>query len=338
MKTHLINALTAFFLFLMPIVNFGQAPDLGAASNFALFTSAGAFTNEGASVVTGDIGTYVGALTGFPPGTVIGDIYYEGDPIAFQAAAAVNAAYLDLSGRTCGFALGTPFGNGQTLLPGVHCIGSAATLEGELILDALGDPDALFIIQIGGALATSVNSSIILAGSASLDNVFWQVGGAFTLGDNSVFRGTIVANGQIELLEGSTLYGRGLTRAGAILLHNNIVNLALPPVASIITANGPTTFCEGGSVILSGNVGGIWSTGETTESITVTTSGDFFVTNTNEFGTVESNHIIVTVNPLPVISISGETEFCQGESTILTATAGVSYLWNTNATTQSQNN
>jgi hypothetical protein len=286
MKTQLLNALTALFMLLMPTVNFGQAPDLGAASSFALFTSAGAFNNVGASVVTGDIGTYVGVLTGFPPGTVIGDIYYEGDPVAFQAVAAVGAVYTDLSGRTCGFALGTPFGNGQILTSGVHCIGSAATLEGELILDGQGNPDALFIIQIGGALATSINSSVTLINGASLDNVFWQVGGAFTLGNSAVFRGTVVADGQIELLEGAALYGRGLTRAGAILLHNNVVNIGAQPIASVIIADGPTLFCVGESVILSGNVGGVWNTGATTGSITVTTSGDYFVTNTNEFGTV----------------------------------------------------
>lgn len=130
MKTLLLNALMAVILFLMPSVNFGQiAPDLGSASTFAVFTAAGELTNVGASIVTGDVGTFVGALTGFPPGTVIGQIYPVGHPLLALAAIDLGLAYTDLSTRACDVVLGTPFGNGQTLNPGVYCIGSAATLK-----------------------------------------------------------------------------------------------------------------------------------------------------------------------------------------------------------------
>ena len=74
------------------------------------------------------------------------------------------------------------------------------------------------------------------------------------------------------------------------------VTMNLLPVAAIITAKGPTTFSAPGSVVLVGNVGGTWSTGETTGSITVTTSGDYYVVNRNSCGCVTSNHIIVTVS------------------------------------------
>jgi hypothetical protein len=40
------------------------------------------------------------------------------------------------------------------------------------------------------------------------------------------------------------------------------------------------------------------------------------------------------VNPLPVVTISGNLEICDGESTILSASIGVAYLWNTGATTR----
>ncbi len=76
MKKQLLKALIAVLLFLMPYLNFGQAPDLGDANGFVLFTAAGAFDVLGAStVVTGDVGTNVGAFTGFPPGTLIGQIH-----------------------------------------------------------------------------------------------------------------------------------------------------------------------------------------------------------------------------------------------------------------------
>jgi len=297
MKTLLLNTLTAVILFLTPNVNFGQSvPNLGVASTFALFTAVGAFDNIGAATfVTGDVGTNVGAFNAFPPGTVVGAIHVA-DAVSAQAATDVNNAYMYLDGLTCGAAIGTTLGSGQILTPNIYCLGAASTLNGDLILNGQGDPNALFIFQIDGAFSTSTFSNVILIGSASLCNVWWQINGAFSLGDSSVFRGTIVANGAISLLEGSSLLGRGLSRAGAIDLHNNVVTIGMPPIASIITASGPTTFCVGDSVILSGNSGGIWSNGSATPSITVYTGGDYFVTNTNGCGSDTSNHIIVTVN------------------------------------------
>ncbi|WP_185974349.1 ice-binding family protein [Litoribacter populi] len=229
----------------MPNVIFGQttAPNLGTASSFGVFTGAGAITNDGNTVVNGDLGTFAGAITGFPPGIVTGTIYPVGDPYLNGVRADVEAAYTDLSNRTCGTVLTTPLGNGQILTPGVYCIGSAATLEGGLILDAQGDPNAIFIIQIGGAFSTSANSTITLINGACLSNVYWQIGGAVELGANSVFRGTIVADGQIELLEGSTLYGRALAISGAILLNNNdIIVPADQAEAPIVALVQPT--CE----------------------------------------------------------------------------------------------
>lgn len=75
LKTILPNALTVIALLLIPLLTFAQAPNLGASSSFALFSAAGSFTNDGATVVTGNIGTNVGAFSGFPPGIVIGGIH-----------------------------------------------------------------------------------------------------------------------------------------------------------------------------------------------------------------------------------------------------------------------
>ncbi|MBK6902812.1 MAG: DUF3494 domain-containing protein [Saprospirales bacterium] len=307
-------------------------PDLGDATNFALFTSGGAFINDGATVVTGDIGTHVGAFSGFPPGIVIGAVHLA-DVVTAAAEPDVESAYMYLDNIAGGSVIGTTLGGGQLLTPDVYILGAASTLDGALTLDGQGNPDAIFIFQIDGALSTTVNSTVTLINSASLCNVYWQVNGAVDLGENSVFRGTILAAGAISLLEGADLYGRGLTTAGQIDLHNNIVTRSIDPVASVISASGAITFCIGGSVTLSGNVGGVWSTGATTVSITVSASGDYFVTNTTECGSINSNHIIVTVNPLPACSISGATTICQGQTTQLCATPGMLYMWSTGAIT-----
>ncbi len=335
----LLQIVSTIILLYLPNAIFAQAPDLGAASSFALFTSVGAFTNTGTTVVTGDIGTNVGAFTGFPPGVVIGQIHVA-DGVSAMAAPDVSSAYGYLSTLTCGLVLGVTLGNGQILTPNIYCAGAASTLNGNLTLDGQGDPNAIFIIKINGALATSTNANVFLINSASLCNVYWQVNGQFTLGQNATFRGTVLAAGALNLLDGATLLGRALSTSGAINLHTNIVTIGLQPMASTIIANGPTTFCQGGSVTLSGNNnGGTWNTGETTPSITVTTSGDYYVTNTNECSSIISNHIIVTVHNNPTVNIipNGPTTFCQGGSVTLTASNNLIYLWSTGATTQSIN-
>ena len=210
---------------MMPGQSFAQAPALGSTSGFALFTSDGAFSNVGnATVVTGNVGNHVGQFTAFTPGTLIGQKHVA-DEVSTIAAIDVATAYSDLFSLTCGEVIDTLLGTNQVLYPKVYCIGKASTLKGDLILDAQGDQNAVFVFKINGALSTATFSNVVLRNSASLNNVYWQIGGAFSLGDSSVFRGTIIADGALNLLEGSILLGRGLSKAGAISLHNNVVTL-----------------------------------------------------------------------------------------------------------------
>ena len=116
-----------------------------------------------------------------------------------------------------------------------------------------------------------------------------------------------------------------------------------PLPSAAITVSGPSIFCQGGSVTLTAPPGlsYLWSNGPTTQSITVSTSGNFsvIVTNANNCS-VSSATTTVTVNPLPAsptISANGSTNICQGGSITLTAPGGFTYLWSTGATTQSIN-
>lgn len=222
-ENKLLLTMAVVILLLLPRVNFGQIPNLGTATNYALFTSNGAFSNVGATYIAGNISTNMGALTGFPPGKVIGQTHVA-DSISVQVAIDVNSAYSYLGGMTCDTTIGDSLGNNQVLSPKIYCVLTAATLNGDLILDGQGDPKALFIFKIDGALSTGSFSNIILIDSASLRNVYWQINGAFTLGDSSIFKGTAIVNGVINLLENASLLGRGLSKAGAIYLHNNVVD------------------------------------------------------------------------------------------------------------------
>ena len=226
------DTLSCLDMLVFPEGNFQQSQmqgeifaNLASTADFALFTAAGAFNNIGAgTVVTGDVGTHVGAFNAFPPGILIGD-QHVANGVSAQAAADVLVAYSYFASLTCGAVIGTTLGNNQVLTPNIYCTGAASTLNGNLILDAENDPNAVFIFQIGGALSTSTFSNVTLINGASLCNVYWQINGAFSLGNGSVFNGTIIANGALSFLDGATLMGRGLTTAGAISLMNNTVTI-----------------------------------------------------------------------------------------------------------------
>src|SRR5690606_1018232 len=108
-----------------------------------------------------------------------------------------------------------------------------------------------------------------------------------------------------------------------------------------ITADGPTEFCAGGSVVLSapsGYVSYAWTNGATTREITVIASGDYSVTVGDAngcSGTSPAMAVTVHENPAPVITADGPTEFCEGGSVVLSAPAGyASYAWTNGATTR----
>jgi hypothetical protein len=224
MKSKLFFGIRFFALLFFPSIDFAQAPDLGITSGFAAFTATGAFGNIDTTNITGNIGTNAGALTGFPPGVVTGQIHIT-DSVTLQAATDAAIAYSYLDAMTCDSVIGTTLGNNQVLTSYVYCLGDISSLNGNLVLDGQGNPNSLFIFKINGAFSTTSLSTITLIDSAVWSNVYWQINGAVSLGDSSVFAGTILANGAIGLLESASLMGRALSIAGAISLQNNVISI-----------------------------------------------------------------------------------------------------------------
>jgi len=197
---------------------------LGTAQSFAVLGSS-TVTNTGMTTVTGDLGVSPGtAITGFPPGVVIGGTIHANDVVAMQAQNDVTTAYNALAGQACNTVLtGTDLG-GLTLKPGVYCFTSSAQLTGTLTLDAQGNPNAVFVFQIASTLTTASNSSVLTINGSQNCNVFWQVGSSATLGTGTVFVGNILALASITLNTGATLSGRALARTGAVTLDTNAVS------------------------------------------------------------------------------------------------------------------
>ena len=175
---------------------------LGTAGNFAVLAGS-TITSIGPTVVNGNIGVSPGtAITGFGPGIVLGAIH-AGDAVAATGKNDLTTAYNDAAGRACP---GPPLpGNigGSVIAPGVYCAASSVGITGTVTLNGNGNPNSVFIFQIGTTLTTAAgNSAVNLIGGAQASNVFWQVGSSATLGTNTIFNGTIMALASVTVTTG----------------------------------------------------------------------------------------------------------------------------------------
>jgi hypothetical protein len=197
---------------------------LAGTSNYAVLAGS-AITSTGATSVTGDIGLSPGtSIGGFPPGILVGTQHIN-DISSNQAKLDLTAAYNDAAGRTSSDIV-TLSGNigGLTLTPGLYkSTSSLAISSGDLTFDALGNANAVFIIQIASTLTTTSGRKVILSGGALASNIFWQVGSSATFGTTTVFKGTILAMQSITFNTGATLDGKGLARIGGITMAGNTI-------------------------------------------------------------------------------------------------------------------
>ena len=231
------------------------APPMGTAGSFAVLAGS-TVTNTGSSMIGGDMGVWPGsAITGFPPGIESVGTIYTADPVAMQAEADLSTAYNFAAGEACGTVLSGDLG-GRTLTPGVYCYTSSAQLDGTLTLDALGDPSAVFLFQIGSTLMTGSASSVLLTGGGLGSNLFWQVGSSATLGTASDFAGSILAYASITLTTGADIScGQALAGAAVTMDTNNVSMYGSGCQASTSVAPEPGTLATiilglGGAVLL----------------------------------------------------------------------------------------
>ncbi len=247
---------------------FSQAPTLGTAANFVLFSSIGAVGNTGVSHLTGNVGTNSGAITGF--GNVNG-VMHTSDGATASAAADLLTAYNQLDATTPTLFPAPLLGNGDTLNAAVYSISGNTTLSDTLTLNAQGDPNAVFILQIEGTLSTNANSKIKLINGALACNVFWKVEGAVSMASGTTMRGTVIANnGAINMSSGDTLEGRALSTTGAVNVNGVLAYTptgcgspvlsgpAAPGLASsacyaLFSGNGPVS--NSGTTTVTGDIG-----------------------------------------------------------------------------------
>lgn len=118
---------------------------------------------------------------------------------------------------------------------------------------------------------------------------------------------------------------------GLFFLNNGGVNANAGQDQNICDGQSATLTASGGDTYL-------WSTGETTQSITVTPSTTTTYSVTAFVGSEsDTDDVVVNVNEIPTANAGTDQTICSGETITLTANGGSSYLWNTGATTATIN-
>jgi type VI secretion system secreted protein VgrG len=153
----------------------------------------------------------------------------ESDLVTAYNTAAGLSPTANLTGQDLG---------GLTLTPGVYFFSSSAGLTGTLTLNDEGNPNALFVFQIGSTLTTAADSSVVTINSGSTPDldIFWQVGSSATVGTDTDFEGNILAETSITMNTGATNSdGRLLAINGAVTLDaNTLTTSAVPEPSSLL--------------------------------------------------------------------------------------------------------
>jgi hypothetical protein len=244
-----------------------NGPNLGSIAIFGVFGGNAGVTNQGLNTMinNGSIGTTAAStlITGLHDGTT-GDIYtetplnkgtvsgriYTAPPapgtatsfaIATQAAIDATNAYNSISPAS--MPGGTDPGAGElgglTLAPGVYksASGTFKITNGPLTLDAMGNPNAVWVFQTAAGLTVGIAGptgarSITMINGALPKNVFWYVGSAATINaaGGGIMAGTIIASSGVTFSTAgnavqTVLNGRAISLNASVTLVNTTINV-----------------------------------------------------------------------------------------------------------------
>lgn len=245
-------------------INNSNAPNLGSAAPFGAYGGNAGITNQGINtVIHGSIATTAAStlITGFHDATAI----YTETPlnignvtgailtappmpgtassfaIATQALVDANAAYLSISPASMpgGIDPGAGELGGLTLAPGIYKSnsGTFTISNGNLTLDAQGDPNAVWIFQTAAGLTVGIAGptgakSVVLLNGALPKNVFWYVGSTAIINGagGGTMVGTILASSGVTFSTAgnavqTVLNGRALSLVASVTMVNTTINV-----------------------------------------------------------------------------------------------------------------
>jgi hypothetical protein len=240
---------------------------MGTIENFGAFGGSAGVTNQGlfTEINNGGIGTIAAStlVTGFHD-EVTADIYTETPlnvggveggiftaapapgtatsfAIAQQGLQDANDLYQAISPASMpgGSDPGAGELGGLTLSPGIYAAASGTfdITNGDLVLDAQGDPNAKCFFQMAAELTVGTAGpagarSIQLINGASPANVFWYVGSTATINGagGGVMVGTIVSSAGVTFSTSgnvvlTVLNGRAISLVASVTMVNTVVNV-----------------------------------------------------------------------------------------------------------------
>jgi hypothetical protein len=348
-KAYLLSmSILSVFACSLPTAAIAGPGALKSATSFGVFGGGAGMTNQGLNtVINGDIGTTADTtlVTGYHDlnavftetpkniGKVNGTIHTAVAPagsvpnaIAAAAALDIQTAFDSLSpaalpGGIDVSSLGGGAGElgNRTLAPGVYksAPGTYSIQGGDLTLDAQGDPNALWVFQMGTSLlvggpGAAFPQNVVLVNGAQAKNVFWQVGSAATINaaGGGTMEGTIIASSGITTSTAGnvnivTLNGRALALHASVTLVNTNINVpgvstvpvepVIPPVVPAtpgVTVTGtqsanvtPVVF-NGGSINVQNNGDHVFATVTGAGAIDITNNGAAVTVTENGSGTI----------------------------------------------------
>lgn len=234
--------------------------DLKTAAPFAILAGTPAITDNGASVITGNVGLSPKAgsgITGLLCAQVTGSIFAidatglpcftNNGPLLVIAKNDLTAAYLDAASRIPVTTVGTELG-GTTKTAGTYISGATnfqITNVGPLVLDGQGDSSSVFIFNAplsAPGLTVGPGSTVSLINGAQACNVFWRVDSA-AINTTAVFKGTILALNDITVANGANIEGRLLARNGQVTLINDVIkgSVCAASINAAVTPKFPNT-------------------------------------------------------------------------------------------------
>ena len=153
-------------------------------------------------------------------------------PNATQARVDAYTVYNQLLNMQCTTDLTRQNLNNQRLIPGVYCVSGNYDFNGQVLLDAQGDPNALFVFKLSTLFTVWPDSRVLLVGGAQAQNVFWQVGGKVLIGTSADVTGTVVTVDSIT-------FGRGADNP--VFDERGMVNGRLWSVEKTVTVPAQVT-------------------------------------------------------------------------------------------------
>jgi len=219
------------------------AVELGSAGSYVILAKSGISTVP-PSVVTGDLGLSPAAATAITGFSLVADAtnvfatstqvtgrvhaadFAVPTPATLTTAVAdMQLAFTDAAGRAAGITeLGAGDIGGMTLTAGVYKWGTGLLIPTDVTLT--GSATDVWIFQIAQTLTVSSGVSVVLAGGALPQNVFWQVAGLVDVGTTAHLEGVVLTQTAVTLGTGASIDGRLLAQTAVSLDQATVVQPA----------------------------------------------------------------------------------------------------------------